>query len=281
MAKYGVTLYDETPADAPVLMADRVRSQQIILNLLSNAAKYNKMGGSVYLQCQTLENGMVRIAVRDTGIGFDEAKKEDVFQAFNRLGAEMTEIEGTGIGLALVRNLADMMGGVVDCSSVPGEGSTFWVDLPLSLEQSDDAAFPVAALSSHDGTASNDDAPRVILYIEDNPANVSLMEDFTANFDGWRLVTAPNAELGITLAQSQRFDLIICDINLPGMNGIEAVKHLRREGDTVPVLALSADATPATIEQGRAAGFTDYLTKPIRLKDLERIIQQNLLSAVA
>ena len=275
MAKYGVTLHDETPADAPTLLADRVRCQQIILNLLSNAAKYNTMGGSVYLQCQTLDNGMVRIAVKDTGIGFDEAKKEELFQAFNRVGAEMTEIEGTGIGLTLVRNLADLMGGVVDCSSIPGQGSTFWLDVPLSHEASDEAAFPLPVLPGTSQTASAD-APRVILYVEDNPANVSLMEDFIANFDGWRLVTAPNAELGITLAQAQRFDLIICDINLPGMNGIEAVKHFRRDGDTVPVLALSADATPATIEEGRAAGFTDYLTKPIRLKDLERIILNNL-----
>ena len=275
MAKYGVLLVDETPTQPMILNVDRIRVQQIILNLLSNAAKYNNVGGTVHLHCAPLDGGFARITVSDTGIGFDMSKKAELFEAFNRLEAENTEIEGSGIGLALVRNLTQMMGGTVDCSSTPGKGSNFWVDLPLAEDQSVAPVRSWAKTLDAEHQTLSSDHKWDLLYIEDNPANVCLMEDFIADFEGWTLVVAPTAELGITLAQNQHFDLIICDINLPGMNGIEAVKLLRNQslsGRQPPILALSADATPATMAEGRRAGFTDYLTKPIRLKDLERVI---------
>ena len=273
-----MTLQDDTPEPGPILKADRVRLQQVILNLLTNAAKYNKAGGSIRLGCQLLGQTMARITVTDTGIGIASDKQSQLFIPFNRLGAEGTEIEGSGIGLALSRNLAEMMGGSLDYESEAGVGSTFWVDVPLSSEQS--LPLENSVLTGGDqfeALAEVPGHPRSILYIEDNPDNVSLMQDFIEIFAGWTLVTAPNAELGITLAESKDFDLIICDINLPGMNGIEAVKLLRAgKCATTPILALSADATYTTMEEGKAAGFSDYLTKPIRLKDLEQIINISL-----
>jgi signal transduction histidine kinase/CheY-like chemotaxis protein len=278
MVKYGVTLQDDTPEPGPILKADRVRLQQVILNLLTNAAKYNKAGGSIRLGCQLLGQTMARITVTDTGIGIASDKQSQLFIPFNRLGAEGTEIEGSGIGLALSRNLAEMMGGSLDYESEAGVGSTFWVDVPLSSEQSPPLENSVLTGGDQfEALAEVPGHPRSILYIEDNPDNVSLMQDFIEIFAGWTLVTAPNAELGITLAESKDFDLIICDINLPGMNGIEAVKLLRAgKCATTPILALSADATYTTMEEGKTAGFSDYLTKPIRLKDLEQIINISL-----
>ena len=276
MAKYGVTLVDETAKMLPVLRIDPVRGRQIFLNLLSNAAKYNKMGGTVRLTCTQIDDRMARISVIDTGNGIDESKMSELFMPFSRLGAELTAIEGSGIGLALVRKLVDMMGGTVTCHSVVGQGSTFSVDMPLAqvqipdLDGSANTGTDAVAVDVRDRNKARD-----LLYIEDNPANASLMQDFIANFEGWSLVVANDAETGIAFAQDKAFDLIICDINLPGMNGLEAIHHLKRtgpNGSLTPILALSADATPNTIEQGKQAGFTDYLTKPIRLRELERIM---------
>jgi signal transduction histidine kinase/CheY-like chemotaxis protein len=275
MAKYGVTLTDETASALPLVRIDPVRGQQIFLNLLSNAAKYNTMGGNVRVTCSKLNERFVRINVIDTGKGIDESKMSELFVPFNRLGAELTVIEGSGIGLALVRKLVDMMGGGVSCTSSIGKGSTFSVDLPLVEDQNlqvENAPIPQVEATI---PVVRDITARFLLYIEDNPANVSLMQDFIAIFEGWDIEVASNAEDGIRLARRRSFDLIICDINLPGMNGLEAIKHLKQTGpnaSVTPILALSADATPNTIQLGKDAGFTDYLTKPIRLRELESIM---------
>ena len=277
ITKQDVTLVDEVGDSVLFVMADRVRAIQILLNLLTNAAKYNRSGGTIRIWCRRLDSGMVRLAVADTGAGFDLALKQQLFEPFNRLGAEASTVEGSGLGLALTLKLAQLMGGAVDMDSVLGQGSTFWVDLP-------EAAKPVTAITKQNWPRSSATPSigkaigqgRVLLYIEDNPANVRLMEDFISEFDDWSVVVAHTAELGLDLAESRKPDLIICDINLPGMNGLEAVVRLRQMGSigaTLPILALSADATKKTVAEGLAAGFNDYLTKPIRLQDLKSAME--------
>ena len=273
--KHQVTLTDEI-GDAPfTLLADRVRTMQILLNLISNAAKYNRPDGGIWLRCQPVAGNLLRLAVVDNGLGIDAAQQELLFEPFNRLGAENTEIEGTGIGLALSRKLTEMMAGQIGFTSLAGQGSTFWVDLPLdfsSVLQAEQMNTP-----SQPQPVAPDGAARLLLYIEDNPANVRLVEDYMAECDGWAVMVAHTAELGVALAQHHQPDLILCDINLPGMNGIRAVQELRQLpniGQNVPILALSADVTAKTMAEGLQAGFNEYLTKPIRLAQLERMLAQ-------
>jgi len=283
LTKYDVTLIDEAGADTPKLRVDHVRAKQVILNLLSNAAKYNRQGGTIRLTGVVLDTGYVRVGVADTGIGIEEAKQAELFQPFNRLGAERTEVEGSGIGLVLTRKLVEAMEGRIDFESTPGEGSRFWVDFP----QADDEAIATAdgphEEDSHAENGNIGGAERLMLYIEDNPMNIALMEDIVEEMSGWKLIVTYTAELGLPLVESRCPDIVICDINLPGMGGIEAVKHLKMNENTrhIPVLALSADAASGTISRGLAAGFAAYLTKPVRLHDLGAALDKALEDADA
>ena len=278
VSKHSVTLIDEIGPTPPHLFADRIRTQQVLLNLITNAAKYNKVGGTIRLNCAKLDNGKVRISVTDTGIGIDLGNKDRLFQPFNRLGAELSNVEGTGIGLALADKLMRSMGGHIDVASTPGVGSTFSIELPLadgSDNASTDQSTGEAPLPSPEDNAA---APHLLLYIEDNPANVRLMLDFIEEYGDWKLIVAHNAELGLSFAEGQRPELIICDINLPGMSGMDVVSKLRKidaHFASLPIFALSADATPKTVAEGLAAGFTEFLTKPIRLSDLEKAIHMS------
>jgi CheY-like chemotaxis protein len=247
--------------------ADRIRLKQIIINLLSNAIKYNKEQGTVAVDCTFSAAERIRIRVADTGAGLSPEKLAQLFQPFNRLGQEAGGVAGTGIGLVVTKRLAELMGGVLGVESTVGVGSVFWCEL-------NSAAAPQLKIQSGEVEASvrprlPDGALHTLLYIEDNPANMKLVEQLIARCPDMRLATAVNGTLGIELARATRPQVILMDINLPGISGIEALKILREDPATahIPVVALSANAMPRDIAKGLELGFFRYLTKPIKVKE--------------
>ncbi|TVQ71684.1 MAG: response regulator [Chromatiaceae bacterium] len=250
--------------DGLSVQADRTRLRQALLNLLSNAIKYNREGGRVRLDVQVTEHHRTRIRVADTGHGIPSERLSELFETFNRLGAETSGIEGAGIGLTLTRRIIELMGGTVEVESEVGVGSTFWIELPQG-EPRDSGCEPETSRPAVVATDSAIEAPLKVLCIEDNPANIKLMEQILSRVAHVHLITAHTPELGLELARSRRPALILLDINLPGMDGYSVLETLRAEAglkDT-PVIAITARAMPRDIERGRAAGFSDYLTKPL------------------
>ena len=248
--------------------ADRTRLKQIIINLLSNAIKYNEERGTVIVNCTTTTPGFTRVSVQDTGAGLSPEKLAQLFQPFNRLGQEAGGVAGTGIGLVVTKRLAELMGGVLGVASTAGAGSVFWCELVS-------CAAPQLALESGEA-ASLGEPPvatgeplRTLLYVEDNLANLKLVEQLIARRSDLRLLTAVNGTLGIELARAAQPAVILMDINLPGISGLEALKILRADPSTahIPVVALSANAMPREIEKGLHAGLFRYLTKPIKLSE--------------
>jgi len=274
-------------ADADVI-ADYGRLKQILLNLLSNAVKYNRVGGSISITASPNET-MVRIAVTDTGQGVPQKRMQELFQPFNRLGVESASVEGTGIGLALSKRLVEAMGGAIGVESDEGIGSTFWITLPVASASVSEVNDRQAALEISESTKTTAEDPDIgihvqdkkILYIEDNPANVTLMVELIRRFKNLHLVTAHTAEIGLAMAQQDGPDLIIMDINLPGMDGFAALQILQGNPLTasIPVMALTANAMPSAVERGMAAGFYSYHTKPIQIDTLSRSISQALEGA--
>jgi len=261
--------------ELPKIWADHLRAKQTLLNLLSNAAKYNVDKGQIQIQVEVRKNNLVRISVTDTGRGIPENKQNEIFQPFNRLGAETSEIEGTGIGLVLTKKLMEEMQGSIGFSSEEGKGSTFWLDFPAA-----DWANKAGASKEKQETANLQvtEAEKLLLYVEDNPANLTLMESIVEDIPNLTLLSTHTAELGLALAEERIPDLIILDVNLPGMDGCEAARLLKSRKATkgIPVLALSADAMPRSIERGLEAGFKEYLTKPIDLPKLIAAIREAL-----
>jgi signal transduction histidine kinase/CheY-like chemotaxis protein len=237
-------------AEAPLaVLADRTRLKQVLLNLLSNAVKYNRQGGSVTLDCLRTDGGRVQLAVSDTGIGMDEQQMRALFQPFNRLGQEAGTEEGTGIGLVVTKRLVGLMGGTLGASSVAGAGSVFWLELGgADLQRRAAAAAPPAAASA------------TLLYIEANPGHVKLVEDLVRATPSLRLISAPDAVLGIQLARAELPELILMDLQLPGMSGHDALAILRSDPHTaaIPVIALTAGAT-----DDAGGGYFRQLAKPI------------------
>ena len=270
--KHGITI-DDRCARAPTarVWADRTRLKQVLLNLLSNAVKYNRDGGSVTLDCRPTPQGMLRLTVADTGKGFPAERREELFRPFSRLGAETSGVDGTGIGLALCKRLVELMDGRIGFESRTGEGSTFWIELPLAAEEEDGAT----SRASGPGPAAGE---RCILYVEDNPADVHLMEAIVARLPAVALVSAHNAELALKLAEFHGPAVIIMDINLPGMDGFEALKRLRQSAATrdIAVIAVSSAATKTDAENYLAAGFRDFLSKPIRVDTALAVLAQAL-----
>lgn len=258
-------------------MGDRTRFSQILMNYGSNAIKYNRPGGKVTLRVSQAVAGRVRVTVADTGIGIPAKEQEGLFQPFHRAGQENGPIEGTGIGLAITKRLAALMKGITGFRSTPDEGSEFWVEMP--------AAAPAAAGPEASGGAGGegrmaDDRRGLVLYIEDSATSVLFMRDLLSGFEGVELVTAPSAEQGVELARSRPPDVILMDLHLPGMNGIEALDALRKWPETraIPVIALTAAASLRDREHGEAAGFFRYLTKPVNVAELEGTLE-SLLAA--
>lgn len=253
-----------------VVRADRLRLRQIFLNLLSNAVKYNRAGGSVVIACGRVREGWVRVSVQDSGQGIEAEFLPRLFQPFERLQSAYDGIEGSGIGLALSRRLTEAMGGNIGVESVAGKGSTFWVDFPLLTGSANEPLQNLQAMqASRYGS-------RTVLYIEDNPVSFRLVQKSIAGRLGIDMLGAYSAELGLQMARVRRPDVILLDINLPGMNGFEALSILKNDEATrdIPVIAISANAMERDIKKGLEAGFVDYLTKPVDIIQLVLVLSR-------
>ena len=256
-------------SDSPYFVkADRTRVKQVLINLLSNAIKYNRADGTVEVKCREITAERIRISFHDTGQGLSEENLAQLFQPFNRLGQESGAEEGTGIGLVVSKRLVELMGGAIGAESTVGVGSVFWIELnataapQLVLGEAEPRASAPALLQS--------DLPlRTLLYVEDNPANLMLVERLVARRPDMRLLSARDGSRGIEIARASLPDVILMDINLPGISGIKALRILLDDPATthIPVIALSANAMPHDIEKGLEAGFFRYLTKPIKVNE--------------
>jgi signal transduction histidine kinase len=253
-----------------VIRVDRQRLRQILLNLLSNAVKYNRLNGSIALSCSQPNAGRVRISVNDSGFGIRPEHFGEVFQPFARFSSDDVTIEGTGIGLVLVKNLAEIMGGSVGFESEYGQGSTFWVEFPL-IEPAQAQAFMEAPVP---GVRNNFGWRGRILYIEDNLANLTLIERILRNEPGVELLSAMQGRLGLELAAEHLPDLVLLDVHLPDMQGDEVLRDLRANERTadIPVVVLSADATDRQMRRMLDAHAVAYLTKPIDLDAFEETV---------
>ena len=262
--------------------ADRTRVKQVLINLLSNAIKYNRPRGTVEVTCRPNTAKRIRISVQDTGEGLSPKKLAQLFQPFNRLGQEASAEEGTGIGLVVSKRLVELMGGAIGVESTVGVGSTFWIELNMAPEPQPDAGFgdPLAPIQAH---AARGAALRTLLYVEDNRANLQLVEQLIARRPDMRLLSAGDGTRGIALARTHQPEVILMDINLPGISGIEALQILRADPATahIPVLAISANAMPHDIQKGLEAGFFRYLTKPIKINEFMQALNMALERAVA
>jgi PAS domain S-box-containing protein len=260
--------------------ADRTRLKQVLLNLLSNAVKYNHEGGSIRLSLEPREEEYLRIRVTDTGPGIAEEYLETLFQPFNRLDAENSEIEGTGIGLTITRRIVEMMGGSIGVESTLGQGSSFWIDLPMDT----DSIFENEQGRPENPAASNikevkPHKEQTILYIEDNPSNIKLVAQLFSRRPHIHLITAHLPELGIELALKRKPRIILLDINMPGMDGYEVLQVIKRDPELkdTPVIAITANAMPSDITRGKAAGFDAYLTKPLNIQEFYQVVDKYLM----
>ncbi len=276
-ADRSITISQSRPWPGLAVSADRQRLRQILVNLVSNAIKYNRPGGTVTVTCQATSPDQASLTVADTGHGIPAADLERIFNPFERLGAEQTAIEGTGIGLPLARAFAEAMHGHLTAASVPGEGTTFTITLPRAPDiaqapagDGDYAGVPVTR------AAPDDDAGTVtrILYIEDNPANIEVVARFIKTRPGIRLQSVTTGQAGLEAAAREVPDLILLDLHLPGLHGDEVLRRLRDNPATagIPVAVLSAEAAPAVIRHMRASGVIAYLTKPLDLTELGQML---------
>jgi PAS domain S-box-containing protein len=266
--------------DTPYFVrADRTRVKQILVNLLSNAVKYNKEGGTVLVECIASEPDRVRICVKDSGDGLTVDQLTQLFQPFNRLGQEGNAEKGTGIGLVVCKRLVELMGGTIDVVSTVGKGSVFSIELSLTTERQ-----PASRADSPMDTAPPvlaDARLRTLLYVEDNPANLMLVEDLIARRPDVRFLSARDGNRGVEIARASRPDVILMDINLPGISGVDALRILALDPTTahIPIIALSANAGPRDIAKGLEAGFFRYLTKPIKVPEFMETLEIALKAA--
>jgi CheY-like chemotaxis protein len=261
--------------------ADRTRVKQVLINLLSNAIKFNREQGTVEVKCSESAPGRICVSINDTGAGLSPEQIAQLFQAFNRLGQEAGGVEGTGIGLVVAKRLVELMGGVIGVDSTIGKGSVFWfelasVDEPQLSTQADSEPALVQPLITREKDLHS------LLYVEDNPANLKLVEQIIARRPDMRLLSAVNGNNGIEIANTSQPDVILMDINLPDINGFEALKILLSNPSTahIPVVALSANAMPRDIKKGLEAGFYRYITKPIMINEFMEALADALDFAV-
>lgn len=269
----GIELKPPPAAAGLLARGDRVRLKQVLVALIQNAIQYNRPGGIVLVEA--LQQGAhVSISVHDTGVGLPSGRKEEVFEPFNRMGRETSDLPGMGIGLAVARKLVEAMGGRLGVESEEGRGSSFIITLSAAdAEAGNVVASPVPRRKLPEAT---------LLYIEDNHSNIALMKHVISAIGGLELHVAETGLQGLALARDLQPDVIILDINLPGMNGYEVMERLKAEPLTqsVPVLAMSASASKADLKRGREAGFFEYLTKPLNIGLLVEALERSLPQAV-
>jgi signal transduction histidine kinase/CheY-like chemotaxis protein len=267
-------LFPDGPVSA-VVRADRTRLRQVLLNLLSNAIKYNRDMGAVVLDCVGVSTDRLRISVQDTGMGLKPEQIAMLFQPFNRLGQENGAEEGTGIGLVVTKRLVELMDGEIGVTSSVGVGSLFWIELTLTQPLASPIEGNVRVLGP---TTPARDVTHTLLYVEDNPANLKLVQEIVRFRSDLRLLTAPDGNLGIEMARAHLPDLILMDLNLPCVSGADALKVLQSDPRTahIPVIALTANAMPKDVERGLASGFYRYLTKPINIDEFNEAVNSTL-----
>jgi len=247
------------------------------MNFGSNAIKYGKPGGHVTFETAAGATGL-RIAVVDDGIGIPTERQDRLFEPFQRAGQETGPIEGTGIGLAISKRLATMMNGAVGFASEAGQGSRFWVEVPIQHATNEESAG-VSTGESADSPLAAAGPHHVVVYVEDNPSNIAFMRELVADLASIELITAPTAEIGLELIRKHRPAVVIMDINLPGMSGFDAVQKLQAWPETraIPVVALSAAALVKDTARAKDAGFYRYLTKPVKVAELTEVLEHLLL----
>jgi CheY-like chemotaxis protein/anti-sigma regulatory factor (Ser/Thr protein kinase) len=284
LAEYrGVQIAKTDPRCALNVVADSTRLKQVLLNLLSNAVKYNQENGLVTVVCKTVGNGdHVQIRITDTGPGLSPEQQNRLFKSFERLDADKSAIEGTGIGLALSKRLTELMHGDIGVESEPGVGSTFWVQLPTAGAEQDAGHIQThlqivsqTPLSSNTAKQTTGQSNQwKVLCIEDNPANLRLIERILAKRDDVQLLSAATPNVGLEMAHQHLPALILLDINLPDMDGYAVMECLRTSDATrhIPIVAISANAMPKDLARGNLAGFHDYLTKPLDVKKLLLVV---------
>ncbi|RYX85275.1 PAS domain S-box protein [bacterium] len=259
------------------VMADQQRLKQVLINLLSNAIKYNRPSGEVEVSCIQQAEGKIRIAVRDTGLGISKEETEKLFTPFERLKATNSDIEGSGLGLALSQGLVQAMGGIIGVESTEGQGSTFWVDLPETtapietLQELAPEVFETQAVRSNEQNYT-------VLSVEDNLSNLWLLEAILTQRPEINLLAAMQGSVGLDMARQHAPDLVLLDLNLPDMTGAQVLEQLRADETTahIPVIVISADATPTQIERLLRAGAKDYLTKPLNVPKFLRTLDETL-----
>jgi CheY-like chemotaxis protein/anti-sigma regulatory factor (Ser/Thr protein kinase) len=256
--------------------ADRRRLKQILLNLASNGVKYNRRGGRVTFLVSSPHDGVVRIGVRDTGPGVPDDQLDRLFTPFDRLGAEQTEIEGTGIGLALSQRLAEMMGATLTVESEVGVGSTFSVDVALAHDPSIAAGIDAVQAAPQ---PAEQPLTGTVLYVEDNPSNLRLVQRIVDRRGGIRLLSAGTGGIALSLAARVPFDLVLLDLHLPDMNGAEVLRRLREQPATArtPIVVVSADASPGQVERLHAAGADAFLAKPFNISTFLETLDDYLI----
>ena len=282
------------PLDCPFYVhADKIRLKQVMINLLTNAIKYNRVNGSVVVQCMMSGAGRVRISIKDTGQGLSQEQVAQLFQPFNRLGQENSGTAGNGIGLVISKQLVELMDGTIGVESSVGVGSLFWFELavsnapelgtenPMTESQVTENTVKIGADEPVHAVAYALPLQRTLLYVEDNPANLLLIEEVIKGRSYLKLLTAIDGYLGYQMAQTYQPDVIMLDINLPGISGFDALKLLRADPATahIPVIAMSAKAMKGDIEKGVEAGFFRYLTKPIKIDEFIDVLDAALLYA--
>ncbi|WP_404360322.1 PAS domain S-box protein [Methylotuvimicrobium sp. KM1] len=259
------------------VQADQTRLKQTLLNLISNAIKYNREGGLVTIEAQPKDSEYMSIQITDTGRGIPKERLHELFQPFNRLDAEYSAIEGTGIGLTISRRIVEMMGGSIEVESEVGVGSRFMITLPAASSPAL-LESPKTSAAIEPPTFQSRSRQQLVLYIEDNPSNIRLVSQILERQRHIRLITAHTPELGIELARAHRPDLILLDINMPNLNGFQVLSIFQNDPivKSAPVVAITANAMPRDIERGKAAGFADYLTKPLDIAQFNGILDDLL-----
>ncbi len=260
---------------AYAVMADRQRLIQVLLNLIANAVKYNREGGHVRVGYGLMPRGRVRITVADNGRGIAPEKLERLWVPFDRLDAEKSGVEGTGLGLALSRALAESMNGQLHVESSPNQGSTFWLELSLASSSS---SVHMADAAGHSDSPGSEGTTGTVLHIEDNPSNLLLVESILKHRSHLRLVSSRTGEEGVQIARSLQPDVVLLDLDLPDIHGLSVLENLRQNPGTqnIPVVIVSADATRSQITRLKESGALDYLTKPLDVARLLHLLDQLL-----